>query len=234
MTRRVKDVMTRQVVVVNGTAGFKEIVRLMKDHRVSALPVVARKGVLEGIVSEADLLLKEQQAAGSGEWHPLERRRRRVERTKAEGLVAGQLMTSPVVTVSPDATLAQAARLMHRRRVKRMPVVDREGRVVGIVSRGDLLRVFLRPDQDIRRDVAAELIEAFPWVDPERVRVEVRDGVVRLQGTVDQRSMIRVLTGLVLGIDGVVGVDDRLTFEVDDSAVPPGMYPWGAGAALRP
>jgi CBS domain-containing protein len=137
MKSRVKDVMTKTVVVVNESAPFKEIVTLMKRHQVSAVPVVRGDGIVLGIVSEADLLLKE--AFEPDEEAPaFERRQRRIDRTKAAGLVAAQVMTAPPVTLAGDATLMQAAKMMRDRRIKRLPVVDEDGRIEGIVSLADL------------------------------------------------------------------------------------------------
>lgn len=228
MKRTVQDVMTRTVIVVNASAPFKELVGLMDEHRVSALPVVDGEGRLVGIVSEADLLLKEGYTPSGGERHVFEGRRRRIERSKASGLVAAQLMTAPVVTVSPEASLGEAARRMHERRVKRLPVVDAEGRVVGIVSRADLLKVFLRCDEEIRHEVVRDVIERTLWIDPLTIRVEVRDGVVLLQGQVERRSLIPVFVSLVQRVEGVVGVDARLSYEVDDvTGRREAWAPWG-------
>ncbi len=217
MTRTVSDAMTRTVVVVNESAPFKEVVRRMQEFRVSAVPVIDGNGRLVGIVSEGDLILKEDPYL-EGDGHLLETRRQRVERQKAAGLVAAQLMSSPVATVAADASLGEAARMMHRRGVKRLPVVDAEGNVLGIVSRSDLLKVFLRPDADIEKDVSEGVIERTLWIDPATIRVEVRDGVVRLEGQIERRSLIPVLVGLVHGVEGVVGVEDRLSFLADDSS----------------
>jgi CBS-domain-containing membrane protein len=233
MTRRVKDVMTRTVVAAGETASFKEMARVMRARAVSALPVVDRAGVLVGIVSEADLLLKEEFASDK-RGALFQTGRRRLDRSKAAGLVAAQLMTTPVVTASPDMSLPVVARLMHERRIKRLPVVDRDGRVVGIVSRCDVLRIFLRPDEEIRCDVLDRWKEALPWFDPTRIEATVRDGVLRLQGTVEQLSTAQVLVALASSVEGVVGVDDRLQSEVDDLHTPRGMYPWDAGTVLRP
>jgi CBS-domain-containing membrane protein len=227
MTRTVQDVMTKTVVVVHDTAGFKEIAGLMDTYRVSAVPVVDKDGRLVGIVSEGDLLLKEEFADESGRAPLFEGGRRRRDRTKAEGLVAAQLMTSPVLTVSPSATLAQAARLMHRNGVKRLPVVGVDGHVAGIVSRADLLKVFLRPDEDIRGDIDI-VMDRTLMIDREGIRVGVADGLVTLDGQVERASLVPVLTGLVRGVDGVVGVEDHLTYEVDDITRQPGtLTPWG-------
>jgi CBS domain-containing protein len=234
MKSTVKDVMTRKVVVVRDSAPFKQVVRVMDEFRVSAVPVVDAEGKLVGILSEADLLLKE-------ELPPLEERlfvgrRRRAERTKASGLTAAQVMTRDVVTVSPDATLAQAARLMHSKGVKRLPVVGEGGSVLGIVSRADLLKIFLRSDEEIERNIVRDVIERTLWIDRSALTVEVREGVVSLSGQLERRSLAPILTELVRAVDGVVGVDDRLSWEVDDVTSPGDFVnPWGIYAgALRP
>lgn len=226
MHRRVADVMTTGVVAAEEGTPFKEIARRMRSHLVSALPVVDGDGRVLGVVSEADLLPKEEDP----EWlrpHLLESGRRRVTRSKAEARTAGELMTSPAVTIGPDASLGQAARLMHERGCKRLPVVDASGRLVGMVSRADLLRVFLRPDEDIRREVVEEVLVRGLWVDPGDVSVRVREGVVTLEGPLERRSLVPILVRLVRGVDGVVGVEDRLSWVVDDIGVRPEPFvPW--------
>lgn len=225
MRRTVQDLMTRTVVVVNDSAPYKEIVRSMREFRVSALPVVDADQRLLGIVSEGDLILKEDPGQ-EGEAHLLESRRRRHSREKARGLVAGQLMTTPVVTVPPAASLGEAARLMHEQGVKRLPVVDPAGHVLGIVSRTDLLRVFLRDDEEIRRDIVDGVIARALWIDPATIRVDVKDGVVSLEGQLERRRLIPVLVGLVHAVEGVVGVEDHLSFMIDDSTSGEIPLPW--------
>jgi CBS domain-containing protein len=229
MKSKVQDVMTRSVVSVSESAPFKEIVKLMEFHGVSALPVVDATGRVVGVVSEADLILKEAyQLSGDGEGRLFEGRRRRVERSKAAALLAADLMTAPAVTVKATATLPVAARLMGERDIKRLPVVDEEGRIVGIVSRVDLLRVFLRPDGEIKDEVQHGVIERTLWMDPDTIRITVEDGVVSIEGIVEQRSLIPIVVGLIHGVDGVVGVECRLSYEVDDVSVRPDMIgPWG-------
>jgi CBS domain-containing protein len=235
MKSTVKDVMTKKVVVVRDSAPFKEVVRLMNEFRMSALPVVDEVGKLVGIVSEADLLLKEEYPEpGDSEW--FEGRRRRRERIKAAGVLVSELMTGDVVTVGPDESLSVAAKRMHGHRIKRLPVVDDTGAVLGIVSRSDLLKVFLRSDQDIQREIVEDVIERTLWLDRTTISVTVREGVVGLAGEIERRSLVPILVGLVLGVDGVVGVDTRLTWDVDDVAPPPDLLtPWGVYAgSLRP
>ena len=233
MKRTVSDVMTRTVVVVNVSAPFKDVVRRMHEYRVSALPVVDDEQRLIGIVSEADLILKEDPELDEGA-HLFEGRHRRQDREKAAGLLAQELMTTPVVTVTPDATLGEAARLMHRKGVKRLPVVEDAGRIVGILSRSDLLKVFLRDDADIEHEVREDVVRRTLWIDPDTVVVSVHDGVVRLEGQLERRSLIPVLERLVTAVEGVVGVEERLSYVVDDTAsVPEIALPWSAVGGSR-
>jgi CBS-domain-containing membrane protein len=230
MDCKVRDVMTTAVVTVTNSASFKEIVGLIDTHGVSALPVVDPERHLLGIVSEADLLLKEEyepETDTEGRYL-FELRRRKIERKKATGLVAAQLMTTPAVTVGPDATLREAARLLHQRKVKRLPVIDEERGVIGIISRADLLKVFLRPDQEIFEEVTHKVLSGLLWLEPGTIKVQVRDGVVLLEGVIEPRSMIPVLVALVQGVDGVVGVNTRLDYLVDDVSARPSLpQTWG-------
>ncbi|WP_129305296.1 CBS domain-containing protein [Streptomyces sp. L2] len=208
--RTVSDVMTPTVAAVGRRAPFKEIVRLMQDWRVSALPVIEGEGRVAGVVSEADLLpteeLRDDPDAGYLQL------RQPVDAAKAGALTAGDLMSSPAVTVRADATLAEAARLMAREGVKRLPVVDRTGLLAGIVSRTDLLKVFLRDDEDIaaevRRDIASCLVPP-----PSAVHVEVRDGVVTLTGRIRDSGLVPVAARLVRAVEGVVDVDFDLAHD---------------------
>lgn len=228
MRRTVADVMTRDVVTVRPATPFKAIVRRLREARVSALPVLDEDGRLVGIVSEADLILKEDPELEEGA-HLFQRRHRRLDRQKAAGLYARELMTSPAVTIGPGASLAEAARLMHRKQVKRLPVVDETGRVVGIISRSDLLTVFLRDDAEIEQEVREDVIRRTLWIDPDTVSVRVREGVVYLEGQLERRSLIPVLERLVASVEGVVGVEQSLTFEVDDTVPTPEIpLPWTA------
>ena len=222
MDLTVRDVMTSTVVCVVDSAPFKEIVRLMQVHGVSALPVVDAEGRLAGVVSEADLLPKEASET-DGEHHLFGPRRKRAQ--KAAGLDAAQLMSAPVAAVGPDATLREAARLILERKVKRLPVVDAGGRIIGIVSRADLLKVFLRPDNEILDEVTKRVLLQILCLDT--VTATVHDGIVRLDGVVEQRSMLPLVVGLVKGVDGVIGVDSHLGYQVDDTARPGLPLTWG-------
>ncbi|MFF5497387.1 CBS domain-containing protein [Streptomyces aquilus] len=204
----VSDVMTRDVACVERGAAFKDIVRTMQDRKVSALPVVDGHGRIVGVVSEADLLPKEEFRDSDPDRYT--QLRRLADLAKAGSVTAGELMTSPALTVTPDVTLAQAARTMARARVKRLPVVDAEGRPTGIVSRADLLKVFLRSDEDIAEEVRREVVAYLFPTQEDAVRVEVRDGVVRLGGRVRDTSLVPVAARLVRAVEGVVDIEFRL------------------------
>jgi CBS-domain-containing membrane protein len=228
--------MTQDVVTVDEHASLKEVARLLTEHRVSALPVLDGEGRVVGVVSEADLMPKEEFPEGQPGGRLFQGRRRREIRAKAAGDTAAELMTSPAVTIGPDAGVAEAARLLHRHGIKRLPVVDPAGPLLGIVSRADLLKVFLRADADIAREVRQQVLRRAMWIDPDTVAVEVHDGVVTLAGQLERRSLIPIVVSLVRGLDGVVDVVDRLSFEFDDSTitVPSDLLvDWASGARRR-
>ncbi|MBL1109010.1 CBS domain-containing protein [Streptomyces sp. 5-8] len=203
----VNDVMTQRVVALRTGAVFKDIVKVMREWRVSALPVLDDAGRVVGVVSESDLLLKEEYRDGDTGGHAQDRHS--AEARKANAVTAAELMTAPAVTVAADATLAQAARLMARHRVKRLPVVDREGLPQGIVSRSDLLRVFLRDDADIAEEVRRDVVRLL-GARATTVRVEVRDGVVTLAGGVRETALIPLAARLARSVPGVVDVRNAL------------------------
>jgi CBS domain-containing protein len=212
----VKDLMTTQVVTVGPATPFKDLVARLAEHRVSALPVVDDAGRVLGVVSEADLLLKEEFPDPDQDMPLFWTSRRRLEREKAAGSTARDLMSVALVSISPDATVVEAARRMHRANIKRLPVIGEGGRLVGIVSRSDLLKVFNRPDRSIRREILDEVIVGEFMMDPDRFFIHVDDGVVVLQGRVERRSLMPYLVRAVHGVEGVVGVEDRLAYDIDD------------------
>jgi CBS domain-containing protein len=212
----VKDLMTTQVVTVGPATPFKEIVARLAEHRVSAVPVVDDAGLVLGVVSEADLLLKEEHPDPDADLPLIWTKRRRAEHDKAAAAVARDLMTVAVVSITPDATAAEAARRMHTANMKRLPVVDREGRLLGIISRGDLLKVFNRPDEAIRREIIDDVIVGEFMMDPDRFFIQAHQGVAVLEGRVEQRSLLPWLVRAVRGVEGVVRVEDRLAYDIDD------------------
>lgn len=211
----VSDVMTTNVVTVHIDTGYKDVVEVLARHGISGVPVVDDDAHVVGVVSETDLLYKEERK--DLQFHKkdgsvLRSRRSRVERRKAAGDTARVLMTSPAVTVSPESNIAEAARLLARHRIKRLPVVDHDGRLVGIASRFDLLIPFLKSDADIRDEIVQEVVVRSLWESPHAVHVEVEDGVVTLSGQVELDTQIPVAVRLTFTVDGVVDVVSKLTF----------------------
>ncbi|MFF8908321.1 CBS domain-containing protein [Streptomyces olivaceoviridis] len=206
---RVGDVMTRAVVAVGRKALFKDIVERMEEWKVSALPVLEGDGRVIGVVSEADLLPKE--ALRDSDPDRFTRTRHLTDLAKAGAVSAEELMSTPAVTVHGDATLAEAARIMAVRHVKRLPVVDAAGVLEGVVSRGDLLKVFLRPDNDLADEIRRDIVDVLFPAPVEPVHIVVSDGVATLTGRVGDAVRIPLAARLVQGVEGVVGVDCRLT-----------------------
>lgn len=200
----VSDVMTHTVAAVGGRAPFKEIVQLMQDWRVSALPVIEGEGRVIGVVSEADLLPKEELRDNPDARYL--QLRQPVDVAKAEAATAADLMSSPALTVRANATLAEAARIMARGGVKRLPVVDETGLLEGVISRADLLKVFLRDDEDIAEQVRREIVSYLFPQPASAIQVEVHDGVATLTGRVRDTALVPVAARLVRAVEGVVDV----------------------------
>ena len=217
-TWQVQDVMSSDVATVREDTPYREIIDVLAARRVSAVPVVDDARRVLGVVSEADLLHKVEFLGQPQERRVFESPRRRAARIKARAQVAADLMTAPAVTTSPHTSLVAAAKTMSRERVKRLPVVDDLGKLVGIVSRGDLLKVHLRPDSDIHWDVVYEVLHRILGVF-DGVEVSVDDGVVRLTGQLDRRSSVEIAERLAMQVSGVVDVINELEYDYDDTQV---------------
>jgi CBS domain-containing protein len=204
----VSDVMTHTVAAVGRRATFKEIVQLLLDWKVSALPVLEGEGRVVGVVSEADLLPKEEFRDSDPDRYT--QLRRLSDLAKAGAITAEEVMTSPALTTRPDATLAQAARTMAHAKVKRLPVVNEPGMLEGIVSRADLLKVFLRSGDEIAEEVRREVVAHLFPAPGSALRGQVRHGVVKLAGRVRDTSLIPIAARLVRAVEGVVDVDFEL------------------------
>lgn len=224
-TWQVGDVMTTDVEAVVAETPYREIVNVIMKRGVSAVPVVDDFRRVLGVVSEADLLHKVEAAGQPQERRVFEGRRRRAARVKADGAVARDLMTAPAVTTYATTPLAAAAREMDAEQVKRLPVLDDLGCLIGIVTRGDLLKVHLRPDADIRDDVVQEVLHRILAVQDGKVRVEVRDGVVTLAGRLDHSSAVETAGRLAAQVSGVVAVTNDLGYDIDDRPLV-GLGPW--------
>jgi CBS domain-containing protein len=211
------------VLSVSVDAPFTEVARVLFTGGVRAVPVLDRDGALLGVVSEGDLLATAERGdplpGQSGPWQRLLRRRHSghtVDSGRAGATTAGGLMTSPVTTIGPDATVAHAARCMREHRLGWLPVVDDGDRLVGVLGRTDLLSVFSRPDGEIRDEVADEVFGRMLLVDPRQVEIEVDGGVVTLSGQLDTRADAELAVRFVERLEGVVAVVDRLTYRYDE------------------
>ena len=218
MNATVRDVMTARVVAVRGDTSFKDLAALLGNSRVSAFPVVDETGKVLGVVSEADMLIKEaDQASHPGLFAGL---RRRQDHERAAAVTAGELMTGCPVTIGPDEPVQQAAFLMYDHGIKRLPVVDGTGHLIGIVSRADVLSVYARPDDDIWREVTDRVILGAFLVDPARFDVTVQSGIVTLSGRPETDQVGRGIVDAISHVQGVVTVRDRLEYAGDRSHQP--------------
>ena len=217
MNATVKDVMTTEVVAVRRGATFKDMAAALRRYRVSALPVIDDEEKVIGVVSAADMLAKEVPLG------PIDGLVQHSEVRKAPGLTAGDLMTHPAVTVRPDDSTEHAARLMYNLRIKRLPVVDAGGGLVGVISRTDLLAVYNRPDEQIRAEIEGLILHEF-GEDPRQFAVTVQDGVVTLHPSPETAALGHHIVRKVRHVQGVVAVHDRLS--------DPDAYPIVAGPVL--
>ena len=227
---RVADVMTAEVVAIASDASFKRAVHILADRGVSGAPVLGTQGEVVGVVSEADLLDKQAVSAARpnivrrvlARWRPSPRRTETV----------ADVMSAPAITTEPHTSVSRAAATLARHSIKRLPVVDAAGNLVGIVSRRDVLAVYLRPDAELLEEIRLEVLERAMWMDPASIQVAVEGGVVTLRGRVDRQSMIAIVTTLVSAVDGVVDVVAELEADEDDTR-PPRVEPENVGILHR-
>ncbi|MFI1497316.1 CBS domain-containing protein [Streptomyces platensis] len=196
--RTVADLMTPEAVAVQRGTPFKEIARLLDEYDITAVPVLDEDDQPVGVVSEADLLRRQIAKLGA---------------TTAEAI-----MTSPAVVARPGWSVVEAAKTMEKKKVKRLPVVDDSGRLIGVISRSDLVQLFLRRDRAIQEEVLEEVLTRTLGVAPSAVTVEVSDGHVTLTGSLERKSLVPIAVRLCESVDGVVEVVDRLSYLRDDTA----------------
>jgi len=214
---RVQEIMTREVVTVGPEADLRDVAKVLVDNGISGLPVCGVRRELLGIVSEGDIVVKEggpreQGHAFLGRLSGASAKNVR----KSRAVKVRDAMTTPVVTISPHASVAKAARRMSDLGVKRLPVVQ-NGELVGIVSRTDLVRAFVRSDDEIRREIREDVLQGTLWLEvPEAVDVQVERGAVRLSGQVETATDAVLAQKLVARVPGVVSVQADLTWRFDD------------------
>ena len=206
---RVKDVMTTRVIAARADASCADLAAMLREHRVSGFPVVDGEGVVVGVISESDLLDRQEAPAS------------RRKRASTAELTAADLMSWPPTTIGPDETVRRTARLMYARKLRRLPVVDQQGRLVGLVTRADLLSAFTRPDEEIRREITQDVIADGFFTDPDRLTVTVKDGVVTLAGAPGSVILGRNIADQVRHVEGVIAVRDRFTYPVPSTPSAP-------------
>lgn len=215
---KIKDLMTVDVAAVPRTATLKQVAAVMADRGISGLPVVTSEGDVVGVVSEADVILKvasRPESAGIlGRIFPLAN----VDARRLEALTAGEAMTSPAITIEADRSVAEAARRMVEKGIKRLPVV-RAGKLVGIVSRSDLVRAFVRSDAEIWEELRGEMMKSKLWASPEEIDVSVNGGRVTVTGRVATRTLVDLAEAIAWRVPGVASVDCAgLAWKTDDRA----------------
>jgi CBS domain-containing protein len=236
MSTIVREVMTSPVVSVRRTTSLKDVARLLVEHRISGLPVVDIDGTVLGVVSEADFLWKESGESAVAH-RPLARilgesKSSRSKLDKVHATRAADAMTAPAITIGSDRPLAEATRLMAIHKVNRLPVVD-DGILVGIITRADVVRAFVRSDQQLEETIKQDVILRILWFDPSSFGVHVKDGIAKITGHVERRSTVDIFVQAIAAVPGVVDVDASITWSVDDReaqprAVDAGMlYPIG-------
>ncbi|WP_406346738.1 CBS domain-containing protein [Streptomyces sp. NBC_00648] len=223
---KVGSVMTSEVMSARKDTLFKEVARLLAEHRISGLPVVDDDGKVVGVLSETDLMVR--QAEAEDPYEPPRRfrlpalgRGAHARRHKARARTAGELMSRPAITVHTEDTIALAARTMAAHRVERLPVLDAEDRLVGIVTRRDLLQLFLRSDDEIRAEVIRDVLVGTLWLSHGAIDITVDEGVVTLAGELERRSEVPLAVRMTRMVDGVVDVVDQLGYRLDDSHLHP-------------
>jgi CBS domain-containing protein len=213
---KVEQLMTHDPLTVRLDTSLKDVAAILSSQGISGLPVLDGDSRVLGVVSEADILRKEQGLGGprGGVLGWLDRG---APDPKLEARTAGEAMTSPALTIGPGRPAAEAAKLMVERGINRLPVISR-GRLVGIVTRADLVRAFHRPDEEIEREIRDDVLLSTLWIDPKRVSISVADGEVSLSGEVETRTQAELVEAYVRRVLGVVDVHSELEWTVDDLA----------------
>jgi CBS domain-containing protein len=223
MMIKVRDVMSGDVISVPASMRLKELAALLTEHQISGVPVADADGSIVGVVSEADVLMKQVGRPISrrrplewifGDSQDPEEMRRKVATT------VGEAMSAPAITIEADGPLRDAAALMIDSKVNRLPVLA-DGRLVGIVTRADMVRAYLRRDDDAERAVREQVFRKTMWLDPDKYEISVREGALSLGGKVDRKSTADILERLSGLVEGVDRVQNRLTWELDDSNLEP-------------
>jgi len=213
---KIKDVMTEDVLTVTTAASLKDTAQLLADLGISGMPVVNDEHELVGVISEADILYKERgperRHGGSFAWLFFPEL---LDTNRLGARTAGEAMSTPAVTIGPNRPVNEAAGLMLDEAVNRLPVVDDDGKLIGIVTRADLVRAFTRTDAEIEEEIRKELVSRTFWLEPTEVEIRVERGEVTVEGRLDTKADAELLPELIREVPGVVSVDANLTWKVE-------------------
>lgn len=223
---RVKDVMTTEPITVTPETTLKDAAALLAQHRISGLPVVDSENHVVGVISEGDILFKE--IGGPHEKHLIERwlEQPAADEAKVEAKTVGEAMTAPAVTITPKRPLAEVANLMLDQGVKRLPVVNGDGALIGIVTRADLVRAFVRTDEEILAEIRDDVLRRTLWIESDTIEVAVENGEVRLSGEVDTKADAEMIPSFVQRVPGVVSVLSKLRWREEDGHRSGRMLVW--------
>jgi CBS domain-containing protein len=226
--------MTRSVLTVRQDTPLKDVARLLIDSGIAGVPVLDAKGAVCGVVSEGDFLIKEQ-----GAEHLRHRRlatllgddsATEAQREKLAARTAGEAMSAPPITIRPDRPIREAAALMTERHVNRLPVID-DGQLVGIVTRSDLVRAYVRTDEELQRTILEDVLLKSLWLNPASFSVTVADGEASITGNVERRSTALMVEEAVKSVPGIVAVDAKIHWGTDDRDIQPAekdpLFPHG-------
>ncbi len=224
---KIQDVMTTDVVTVRSSTPLKEAASLLAEHRISGVPVVDAERHVVGVLSEGDILFKE---SGLSEKQSFFDRWLAAPPTglelKLAAKTAGEAMSAPAQTIGPRRPVTEAAALMIQQGVNRLPVVDDGGLLIGIVTRADLVRAFIRSDEDVAREIRDDVIRRTLWIEPDAVQVEVDHGEVRLTGEVETKGDAELIPTFVQRVPGVVSVLSKLRWREENGTKPGRLLVW--------
>jgi CBS domain-containing protein len=212
----VREVMTADPVTVTQGTSLKYVADLLVKHKVGAVPVLSLQGRFIGLVAETDLLRREELQRDPDGRHSMHLSYR-ARRDMLTAETAGEIMTTAPVTVRPDATVAEAARLMLRHDISCLPVTDESGKLLGVLGSRNLLQVFLRPDEVIQAEIIKDVLVGYLGTNPALVQVDVTDGVVRLAGELERKTMLGLVRSAVRAVEGVIDVEGELSYAIDDT-----------------
>lgn len=219
---KVESIMRRAVVIVRPETPLRDVARVLVEHGISGVPVVDAGGTVIGVISEADFVLREQGVSRrrGGLFRLLADDGDRETLVKVEATTAGEAMTSPPLTIGPTASLRDAARLMTERQVNRLPVVH-DGELVGIITRADIVRAYVRTDEELRATIVDDVVRRTMWLDARALEVTVENGVAHVSGTVEKRSDVAILERLVREVPGVMDCAVTVGWRLDDTGIQP-------------